>query len=196
MHSYSDEEKNAFATLINHALKDDKRVFELGLLPINPEDESCFDNVSDGIILCKLIDKCQPGLVEDRFINTKEKINIFQKKENLNMAIQSAQTIGVKTIGMHPGVFLDKTKHMILGVLWQLLKIYLFSLINIKNNPGLIRLVKEDETLEDLQALPVESILLRWVNYHLDNAGHDQRVKNFSDDVKDGVNYTVLLNQL
>ncbi len=34
------------------------------------------------------------------------------------------------------------------------------------------------------------------MNYHLENAGHDQRVKNFGDDVKDGVNYTILLNQL
>ncbi len=126
----------------------------------------------------------------------KKKINIFQKKENLTLALESAKVIGVKTIGMHPGVFLERTKHMILGILWQLLKIYLFSMINIKNNPGLIRLVKEDETLEDLQALPVEHILLRWMNYHLENAGHDKRVKNFGDDVKSGENYTILLNQL
>ncbi len=69
-------------------------------------------------------------------------------------------------------------------------------MINIKNNPGLIRLVKEDESLEDLQALPVESILLRWMNFHLENAGHDKRARNFSDDVKDSVKYTILLNQL
>ncbi len=51
MHSYSDEEKAAFATLINHALKDDKKCADLELLPINPEDESLFDNIHDGIIL-------------------------------------------------------------------------------------------------------------------------------------------------
>jgi Calponin homology (CH) domain len=37
---------------------------------------------------------------------------------------------------------------------------------------------------------------LRWVNYHLAKAGHLRRVYNFSDDIKDSVNYTVLLNQI
>jgi plastin-1 len=37
---------------------------------------------------------------------------------------------------------------------------------------------------------------LRWFNYHLKNAKWDRRVANFSSDVKDGENYTVLLNQL
>src|SRR5262249_47669029 len=39
-------------------------------------------------------------------------------------------------------------------------------------------------------------LLLRWFNYHLKNAGHAKRVKNFGPDIKDSEAYTVLLNQI
>ena len=65
-----------------------------------------------------------------------------------------------------------------------------------KDNPYLARLLKEDEELEDFRNLPAEDKLIRWFNFHLNEAGHDRRIANFSGDVKDGVNYTVLLNQL
>lgn len=41
-----------------------------------------------------------------------------------------------------------------------------------------------------------DQILLRWFNYHLKAAGWHRKVNNFSKDVCDGENYTVLLNQL
>ena len=66
--------------------------------------------------------------------------------------------------------------------------------INLIDHPGLYKLLREGETLDDLKALSLEDLLLRWFNYHLERANHDQRVKNFSGDVKNGVNYTVLLN--
>jgi len=39
-------------------------------------------------------------------------------------------------------------------------------------------------------------LLLRWFNHHLEQAGHERRVHNFSGDVKDSECYTVLLNQI
>jgi len=59
-----------------------------------------------------------------------------------------------------------------------------------------LRLLKEGEEISDFKKLPPEEILLRWFNYHLAAAKHDRVVKNFDNDVKDGVNYTILLNQL
>merc|ERR1719285_800679 len=64
------------------------------------------------------------------------------------------------------------------------------------NHPELIRLLGENETLEQLFALPAEQLLLRWFNFHLNEAGHKRRVKNFGRDVADGECYTVLLNHL
>ncbi|KAF9006768.1 hypothetical protein BDZ89DRAFT_1168632 [Hymenopellis radicata] len=63
-------------------------------------------------------------------------------------------------------------------------------------HPELYRFCEEGETIEDLLKLTPDQILLRWFNFHLKAAGWNRRVNNFSRDVKDSENYTVLLNQL
>jgi len=70
------------------------------------------------------------------------------------------------------------------------------SKITLANHPELFRLLEPGEEIGDLLKLPPDQILLRWFNYHLKNAGHPRRVANFSGDIKDSENYTVLLNQL
>ena len=64
------------------------------------------------------------------------------------------------------------------------------------NNPFIIRLKNENEDINDLLKLTPDQLLLRWFNWHLKNAGHDRTVTNFTSDIKDGENYTILLNQI
>ncbi len=54
-------------------------------------------------------------------------------------------------------------------------QIGLFAKISLQNCPNLAVLLQEGETLEDLMALSPEEILLRWFNYHLEQAGHPRR---------------------
>jgi len=68
--------------------------------------------------------------------------------------------------------------------------------LTIQRCPGLVRLVKDDETIEELLRLPPEAILLRWFNYQLQEAGHVRTVSNFSTDISDAENYSVLLHQV
>lgn len=49
----------------------------------------------------------------------------------------------------------------------------------------LIALLRDGESLEDLMKLSPEELLLRWANYHLDNAGCS-KISNFSTDIKVG----------
>ena len=77
-------------------------------------------------------------------------------------------------------VFLDSLNDCIFP---PLIQIGLFANITLTSVPGLARLLLEGETLNDLMALSPEEILLRWFNYHLAQAGHHRRVKNFSDDI-------------
>jgi len=72
-HSYSDEEKVAFADYINNALKKDPDCAPK--LPININDMSLFAAVHDGILLCKLINDAVPETIDERVIN-KKKISI------------------------------------------------------------------------------------------------------------------------
>ncbi|XP_035665743.1 plastin-2-like [Branchiostoma floridae] len=49
---------------------------------------------------------------------------------------------------------------------------------------GLVQLLMDGEDMEDLLKLSPEELLLRWVNYHLEKAGHNKRITNFGPDIK------------
>ncbi len=45
-------------------------------------------------------------------------MNIFKVKENLNLAITSAKAIGCICVNVHPENILQKSEHIILGLIW------------------------------------------------------------------------------
>lgn len=141
-----------------------------------------------------MIHKINPELVDLRALNTKKPLNIFKKKENLNLAISASKAAGAVVVGMFPEIFLEQIKYMELGIIWQLLKIWILSQINLKDCPYLVRLLHEGEELADLLKLSPDELLIRWFNYHLEQAGSERRIKNLSEDVKDGECYAILLN--
>uniref|UniRef100_A0A671W033 Plastin 1 (I isoform) n=1 Tax=Sparus aurata TaxID=8175 RepID=A0A671W033_SPAAU len=85
--------------------------------------------------------------------------------------------------------------HLVLGLLWQIIKVGLFADIEISKHEGLIGLLSDGEQLERLLSLSPEEMLLRWVNHHLQNAG-TSTISNFSDDIKDSRAYFYLLDQI
>jgi len=193
-HSFSEEEKEAFSEYINGALSKDRDIGHR--LPINPKDMSLFTSVKDGLLLCKLINDAIKDTIDERVLNKGENLNVYKMTENQAVAINSAKAIGCNVINIGGQDLIDGTPHLVLGLIWQIVKIGLFSKINLVNHPELYRLLEEGETIEDLLKLPIDQILLRWFNYHLKNAGWDKRVNNFTTDIKDGTAYTVLLAQI
>jgi plastin-1 len=75
-------------------------------------------------------------------------------------------------------------EHLLLGLIWQIIKIGLSSKVDIKLHPEMFRLLEPGETLEEFLKLPTDQILMRWFNYHLKAAGWGRRVNNFSGDIK------------
>ncbi|KAM6912384.1 plastin-1-like [Xenentodon cancila] len=191
-HSYSDEEKVAFAKWINKALSKDPDCQHL--LPMNPDDESLFTSVRDGVLLCKMINQSQPDTIDERVINTK-KLTTFTMTENLVLALNSASAIGCRVVNVDAHDLMAGKPHLVLGLLWQIIKVGLFADIEISRNEGLIALLRDGEQLEHLMSLSPEELLLRWVNYHLRNAG-TQTINNFSEDIKDSRAYFYLLDQI
>ena len=54
-----------------------------------------------------------------------------------------------------------------------------------EKNPNLMRLKKLDEDTEDFQKIKgADNFLLRWINYHLKNAGNYKEVQNFKEHLK------------
>lgn len=197
-HTINDEERTEFTRHINSVLAGDDHVGER--LPFDTESFQMFDECRDGLVLSKLINDSVPDTIDTRVLNTtsakRKVLNNFQMSENANIVINSAKAIGCVVVNVHSEDIIDGKEHLILGLIWQIIRRGLLSKVDIKYHPELYRLLEDDETLEQFLRLPPEQILLRWFNYHLKNAGSQRRVTNFSKDISDGENYTVLLNQL
>ncbi|XP_041946370.1 plastin-1 [Alosa sapidissima] len=191
-HYYSDEEKVAFVNWINKSLAKDPDCRHL--VPMDPENDSLFKSVKDGILLCKMINLSQPDTIDERVINIK-KLTTFTMNDNLNLALNSAAAIGCTVVNIDPTDLKAGKPHLVLGLLWQIIKIGLFADIEISRNEALISLLQDGEELDHLLSMSPEELLLRWVNYHLNNAGW-QPIYNFSDDVKDSRAYFHLLSQI
>lgn len=197
-HTINDEERIEFTRHINSVLAGDSDIGER--LPFSTENFQIFDECRDGLVLSKLINDSVPDTIDTRVLNLpsakKKVLNNFQMSENANIVINSAKAIGCVVVNVHSEDIIDGKEHLILGLIWQIVRRGLLSKVDIKLHPELYRLLEDDETLEQFLRLPPEQILLRWFNYHLKNAGSQRRVNNFSKDISDGENYTVLLNQL
>jgi len=193
--TFSQEERAAYSRVINSYLGNHPICKKY--LPINPDSNEVFDRIKDGVLLCYLINEAQEGTIDERVINKKDNMNVFQQVENLNLAISAAKSIGLRCIGLNYDNILDgKNYIMVLGLLWQIVKVVVMRNIQLKMHPELIRLLNPGEQLSDLLKLSPEQLLLRWFNYHLKAANYPKKITNFSGDVKDSEKYTVLLHQL
>ncbi|XP_053773286.1 plastin-3 isoform X3 [Desmodus rotundus] len=200
-HSYSEEEKYAFVNWINKALENDPDCRHV--IPMNPNTDDLFKAVGDGIVLCKMINLSVPDTIDERAIN-KKKLTPFIIQENLNLALNSASAIGCHVVNIGAEDLRAGKPHLVLGLLWQIIKIGLFADIELSRNEALAALLRDGETLEELMKLSPEELLLRWANFHLENSGW-QKINNFSADiklidfsnsVKDSKAYFHLLNQI
>ena len=197
-HTINEDERTEFTRHINAVLAGDPDVGHR--LPFPTDTFEMFDECKDGLVLAKLINDSVADTIDERVLNRPGKkiktLNAFHMTENNNIVINSAKGIGCSVVNIGSGDIIEVREHLILGLIWQIIRRGLLSKIDIKLHPELYRLLEDDETLEQFLRLPPEQILLRWFNYHLKNAKWDKRVNNFSTDVKEGDNYTVLLSQL
>ncbi|KAF2195622.1 hypothetical protein K469DRAFT_699205 [Zopfia rhizophila CBS 207.26] len=197
-HTINEDERTEFTRHINAVLAGDPDIGDK--LPFPTDTFEMFDECKDGLVLAKLINDSVPDTIDERVLNRPGKkiksLNAFHMTENNNIVIESAKGIGCSVVNIGSGDIIEVREHLILGLIWQIIRRGLLGKIDIKLHPELYRLLEEDETLEQFLRLPPEQILLRWFNYHLKNAKWHRTVTNFSTDVKDGENYTILLNQL
>jgi hypothetical protein len=55
-----------------------------------------------GIVLSKLVNIAVENTIDFRALNNKKNMNIYQIKENLNLAINACKGIGLKLPGINP----------------------------------------------------------------------------------------------
>jgi plastin-3 len=197
-HSVLVEERVWTANWLNQLLADDAHL-NFRTNPIDSGDpQALYKRCQDGILLCKLINLAVPKTIDERAMNLNySKQDIFRQSENLELAINSARGIGCKVVNIHPENISKAVPHLVMGLLWQIIRIQLTSEINLKHVPGLVLLLRDGETAEDLLKLSPEELLLRWFNYQLQRSQYKGKpVSNFSGDIKDSEAYTHLLHTI
>ncbi|XP_026392808.1 fimbrin-4-like [Papaver somniferum] len=194
LHTISETERASYVAHINNYLKDDK--FLKNYLPLDPSNNSLFDLVKDGVLLCKLINVAVPGTVDERAINTKRKLNPWERNENHTLCLNSAKAIGCTVVNIGTQDLIEARPHLVLGLISQIIKIQLLANLNLKKTPQLVELVTDNKEVEELMSLAPEKLLLKWMNFHLSKAGYKKPITNFSTDLKDGEAYAYLLNVL
>lgn len=176
-HTINEDERTEFTRHINAVLAGDPDIGHL--LPFPTDTFEMFDKCKDGLVLAKLINDSVPDTIDERVLNRPGKkirqLNAFHMTENNNIVINSAKGIGCSVVNIGSGDIIEVREHLILGLIWQIIRRGLLGKIDIKLHPELYRLLEDDETLDQFLRLPPEQILLRWFNYHLKNAKWDRR---------------------
>lgn len=176
-HTINEDERTEFTRHINAVLAGDP---DIGArLPFPTDTFEMFDECKDGLVLAKLINDSVPDTIDERVLNVPGRktkaLNHFQMTENNNIVIESSKGIGLSVVNIGSGDMIEAREHLILGLIWQIIRRGLLSKIDIKLHPELYRLLEEDETLEQFLRLSPEKILLRWFNFHLNAAGWSRR---------------------
>jgi plastin-1 len=176
-HTINEDERTEFTKHINAIMAGDPDVGHL--IPFPTDTFEMFDHCKDGLVLAKLINDSVPDTIDERVMNRVGKkiktLNNFHMAENNNIVIESAKGIGCSVVNIGSQDIIEVREHLILGLIWQIIRRGLLGKIDIKLHPELYRLLEDDETLEQFLRLPPEQILLRWFNYHLKNAGWQRR---------------------
>lgn len=132
-HSYLEEERATYARSLNFIMKKDEDVADR--VPINPNDESLFHVFDNGVLLCKLVKSIDDDAIDGRAINKGNSLNVYQIKENLQMGIASSKGLGIKMVGVNSNDFINKIPHMMLGSIWQLIRLKFTQKISLKDCP-------------------------------------------------------------
>jgi hypothetical protein len=117
-------------------------------------------------------------------MNRGNNLSIYQKQEHLNVVLPAAKQIGCQVVNIGGQDIIAGRPTLILGILWQIIKIQLLAKLTVIDHPEVNLLKSDDETEDFFANLPAESILLRWMNYHLKRYNADTReVRNFDGDL-------------
>lgn len=200
-HSYSEEEQKGLVDHLNQALASDQSLapgkHEHAHIPISAEGDDLFEAVRDGLVLGHFVNTLteKPRV---RFMHDKPKLSVWQCQENCMYVLKGARSLGLRLVNIGPeDIAAGEKKYLILGLVWQLVALDINRQVSkMVSELDTSCLRREGEDKEDFDKLVPEEVLMRWFNFHLENARTDRRVTNFDRDIRDSVCYLYLLNQL
>jgi len=117
---------NFFFKYSNYRNLAEDKDLNLASNPINPETNDLFTRCSDGLLICKAINFSAPNTIDEKSLNRGIETTFFKQLENIELALRSAESIGCRVINIRPIDITQGKENLILGLLWQIIKVILF----------------------------------------------------------------------
>lgn len=148
-------------------------------LAFNPK-RNVFKQLRDGVVLAYALNEISTGCIDLNMIidpiNMDLKTAIFEATANLTLVLHSANKIGIVIVNIGPEDILNMKKELVLSLLWQIVRLSVTKVANIKANPELLHLWNTKEKISDINESQPEDIMLRWINFHLKSAGKESYI--------------------
>lgn len=118
---YSNEEILSLVQFINIML--DGNQFIEGILPLSEKDSNLWNELRDGGIFCKLVNRIQPGTIDEFNFNFERKLHFLQMIENQMKVLQGASSIGANVRSIGARELASGDQKSILALLEQLFRL-------------------------------------------------------------------------
>ena len=109
----------------------DERAFRYWINSLNIDDvfvTDMYEEVTDGILLLKVIEKLDSKLVEWKRVDKKPN-NTFKQGINCSYAVECCKKLGLKIPGIGGSDFVEKNKKNIIAVVWQLVRLHYLKIV-------------------------------------------------------------------
>jgi len=174
----TDEEEKEFAGLMDDDEGDmrEERAFRMWINTLGIGDvyiNNLFEDCRDGLVLLKVLDKLQPGIVSWKKVEKKPK-NKFKKIANCNYVVVLGKSLKFSLVATGGSDIVDANKMLILGLVWQMMR---FNTIQFLNKLA----KKTGKSLEDKD-------IIEWANRKVATQSSGLQISKFNDPVlEDGI---------
>lgn len=142
-------------------------------LNFNPKTR-IFSQIKDGIILSHVLNSIKPGCIDlTRLVKTNNVVDkkyVYEATSNLALVLNAASALNIKIVNIGPEDILYENKILVLGLLWQIVRLSVSRSLNVMKKPELMTLKNASESIEELVNKTPEELCLRWLNFHIMNA--------------------------
>jgi len=118
----------------------EERVFRLWINSLNIEGlyvENLFEEISDGVLLCKVVHKLDNTVIDWKRVDLTPK-NTFGKNGNCGIAIKGSKAMGLKMISIGGKDIVEGSRKDIIATCWSLCKLNYLKLIGGKTEKELV----------------------------------------------------------
>jgi len=145
----------------------EERIFRMWMNSLNIDDtyvNNLFEDVRDGVVLLRVMDKVQPGIVSWSKVNMTPK-NRFKKVENCNYCVVLAKSMRFSVVNVGGVDLMDGNRTLILGMIWQLMRQHTLNIL-IQIGGG----TKIDD-----------KAIIKWANTTVTEKGKETSMRSFQD---------------